>query len=179
MSLDTLAGPEAERSEPATFTQHQLRDLAGQSLGHSRWHHVTQADIDRFAIATGDFQWIHTDPDRASRGPFSSTIAHGYLTLSLATTLICDVLEVTDAALIVNYGLDRVRFPAPLPADSPVRAEICCQQVREVPGGIELTLRLTYQVRGQDKPCCVADVLYRYYDEPAPVAREPAGAVDQ
>src|SRR6266545_1516203 len=168
MSLDTLASPVTERVEPATLTRRDLRDLVDHSVGHSSWHQVTQADVDRFAIATGDYQWIHTAPERARRGPFGTAIAHGYLTLSLATTLISEVLEVTDAALVVNYGLDRVRFPAPLPVDALVRAEICCRQVRDVPGGIELILRLTYQVREQHKPCCVADVVYRYYDEPGP-----------
>jgi acyl dehydratase len=179
MSLDTLAGPVTERVEPATLTRRQLRGLVDHSLGHSSWHQVTQADVDRFAIATGDYQWIHTDPERARRGPFGTAVAHGYLTLSLATTLISEVLEVTDAALVVNYGLDRVRFPAPVPVDALVRAEICCRQVREVPGGIELILRLTYQVRDQHKPCCVADVVYRYYDEPGPLARDSAGTVNR
>jgi acyl dehydratase len=171
MHGETLARPDAEPAVFGTCTIDELPGQVGSSLGRSRWHRLTQEDIDRFAVATGDFQWIHTDQERASRGPFSATVAHGYLTLSLATMLIAEAFEVTDAALIVNYGLDRVRFPAPLPANGLVRAEITARRTREVPGGVELTLGLTYEVSGQGKPCCVAEVVFRYYRAATPVVQ--------
>lgn len=117
--------------------------------------------------ATHDEQWIHVDPERAAHGPFGRTIAHGYLTLALATFLIDDVFEVPDAILVVNYGLDRVRFPAPLPLGARVRAQISLTELREFSGGVQASLHLVYQVRDQAKPCCVADVLLRYYTSAA------------
>lgn len=138
----------------------------GQVLGHSAWRVIEQAEANAFGAATHDEQWIHTDTRRAARGPFGRTIAHGYLTLSLATSLVDEVFEVPDAVMVVNYGVDRVRFPAPLPLGAEVRAEVSLSSVTPFTGGIQTTLHLVYEVAGQPKPCCVADVLLRYYLEP-------------
>jgi acyl dehydratase len=144
-----------------------LAQRTRQVLGRSQWHTVEQDQIDAFGAATLDEQWIHTDPRRAAHGPFGGTIAHGYLTLSLATVLVDEVFVISDAVMIVNYGLDRVRFPAPLPVGSQVCAEVSLAGQRDFPGGVQVTLHLVYAVAGQEKPCCVADVLFRYYTKPA------------
>ncbi|MDQ2757691.1 MAG: MaoC family dehydratase [Actinomycetota bacterium] len=149
-----------------SLTTAGLSSRLGQRLGRSHWHVVEQADANAFGATTRDEQWIHTDPERAASGPFGRTIAHGYLTLSLATALIDEVFEVTDAVMVVNYGIDRVRFPAPLPVGAKVRAEVSLVCLRDFPGGTQATLHLEYQVADQDKPCCVADVLLRYYIGP-------------
>lgn len=135
-------------------------------LGHSEWRVIEQADANAFGAATHDEQWIHTDPLRAAQGPFGRTIAHGYLTLSLATSLVDEVFEVPDAVMVVNYGVDRVRFPAPLPLGAEVRAEVGLNSVVAFAGGVQTSLHLVYEVAGQSKPCCVADVLLRYYTGP-------------
>jgi acyl dehydratase len=114
----------------ATLTIQDLEHHAGQDLGTSSWHVVTQERVDLFADATGDHQWIHVDRERAAAGPFGGTVAHGYLTLSLIPQLLAEVVEVTGADLAVNYGLNRVRFPAPLPTGSRVRASVECQAVQ-------------------------------------------------
>jgi acyl dehydratase len=141
----------------------ELPKLAGQQLGQTGWRQISQVDVDAFADATGDRQWIHTDPERASAGPFGRPIAHGYLTMSLAPVLLGEVLDVTDASLIVNYGADRVRFPAPLPVGRRVRADIACLDAQELDGAVQIKLKVTCEVDGQDKPCCVAEILFRYY----------------
>ncbi|MEP6798635.1 MAG: MaoC family dehydratase [Lapillicoccus sp.] len=148
---------------PTPLTTADLASRVGQPLGCSAWHVIAQADANAFGATTHDEQWIHTDPERAAHGPFGRTIAHGYLTLSLATALVDEVFEVTDAVMVVNYGIDRVRFPAPLPVGAKVRAEVSLLALRDFPGGSQATLHLVYQVADQDKPCCVADVLLRYY----------------
>jgi acyl dehydratase len=143
-----------------------LNDLAGlvsQRVGVSRWHAVTQEQIDLFAEATGDHQWIHVDPDRARTGPFGTTIAHGYLTLSLAPMLLWDVLEVTEASRVVNYGIGKVRFPAPIPVGSRVRMAVDLAAIEETSDWVQPTWRLTIQVEGVAKPACVAEILMRYY----------------
>jgi acyl dehydratase len=145
-----------------TLTLTELRDRGGQHLGTSSWHEVTQEQVNLFADATGDHQWIHVDPERAAAGPFGGPIAHGYLTLALAPALLWEVLEVTDASVAVNYGLNRVRFPAPLPVGSRVRADIACAAVEEVSGGLQATLAFTFEREGGGKPVCVAEVLFRY-----------------
>jgi acyl dehydratase len=156
-------------TEPLQLTTSELQARTDQVLGRSAWHLIQQADANAFGAATHDEQWIHTDPTRAATGPFGRTIAHGYLTLSLATALLDEVLEVTDAVMVVNYGLDRVRFPAPLPLGAEVRAQVSLTGLRDFAGGVQATLHLVYEVAGQAKPCCVADVLVRYY-----TAAEPA-----
>ena len=150
-------------SRPISLTSADLSAHVGQHLGLSDWRVIEQADANAFGATTHDEQWIHTDPDRAAHGPFGGTIAHGYLTLSLATSLVDEVFEVTDAVMVVNYGVDRVRFPAPLPVGARVRAKISLAAMREFAGGVQATLHLEYQVAGQDKPCCVAEILLRYY----------------
>ena len=155
-------------AEPLRLTTSELLGRTGQVLGRSAWHRIEQADANAFGATTHDEQWIHTDPARAASGPFGRTIAHGYLTLSLATALLDEVLEVTDAVMVVNYGLDRVRFPAPLPLGAEVRAEVSLTGLRDFAGGVQATLHLVYEVGGQVKPCCVADVLVRYYTQAEP-----------
>ena len=143
----------------------QLPTLAGRRLGPSRWLRITQDRLNTFADATGDHQWIHTDPERAASGPFQRTIAHGYLTLSLASALLFELLEVRGTTQVVNYGADRVRFPAPLPVGERIRMTVDCTAVQDVPGGHQLVLGLTFSREGHDKPVCVAEILFRYYVE--------------
>ncbi len=140
----------------------ELHSHVGQRLGASDWHEVTQEQVGLFADATGDHQWIHLDQERAAAGPFGGTIAHGFLTLSLAPMLVHEVFEVADAGVTINYGLNRVRFPAPLPVGSRVRADVVCAAVDEVPGGLQATLAVTFEREGGGKPVCVAELLLRY-----------------
>lgn len=152
--------------DQAAATLIPLTDLparAGQSLGTSVWRTVTQDDIDTFARLTGDEQWIHVDPDRAAAGPFGSTIAHGYFTLSLSTLILDELVEVTGAALVLNYGSNRVRYPTPVPVGAKLRAAVDVAEVDAIPGGVQVIYRLTYELDGARKPACVADIVYRYY----------------
>ena len=135
----------------------------GQDLGRSEWIEITQHRIDLFAEATGDFQWIHVDATRAQQGPFGSTIAHGYLTLSLAPALLRDVVHVEGFSMGVNYGLNKVRFPSPVRVGSSVRLGAHLLDVVDLDDGIQLSYRLTLEVEGSDKPACVAEALYRLY----------------
>jgi acyl dehydratase len=141
----------------------ELRGARGERLGTSGWHDVTQEAIDAFADVTGDHQWIHVDPERARHTPFGGTIAHGYYTLSLAPMLTAQVVRFDGFAFVINLGLDRVRFPAPVPVGSRVRASVKVADVEDVPGGAQMTLELTYEVDGGDKPVCVAQSLARVY----------------
>jgi acyl dehydratase len=141
----------------------QLRSATGEHLGYSDWHLVDQAQINAFADATGDHQWIHVDPERAKAGPFGTTIAHGYLTLSLAPVLTSEILDVKGVSMGVNYGVNKVRFPAPVKVDSKVRAGAELASIEEVPGGVQVVVRLTYEVEGQEKPACVAETVARFY----------------
>ena len=145
-------------------TIEDLKARAGQELGVSDYHVATQAAVDAFAEATGDRQWIHTDPARAASGPFGGTIAHGYYTLALAPVLLTEVLPLDHFAMTVNYGLDRVRFPAPLPVGERVRMRVALDGVADVPGGAQLTMTLTFEPDAGGKPVCVAQALYRIYD---------------
>ncbi|HEX2701592.1 MAG TPA: MaoC family dehydratase [Acidimicrobiales bacterium] len=143
-----------------------LADLpshAGEALGHSSWRRIAQDEVTAFARLTGDEQWIHVDPQRAAAGPFGATVAHGYFTLSLATVLLDEVLTIDGAGLVLNYGSDRVRYPAPVRVGSRVRALIELAAVKPLPGGSQVTYRLTYEVEGQPKPGCVAEIVYHYY----------------
>jgi acyl dehydratase len=147
-----------------TFSSvHALREAAGTDLGHSGWVLVDQARVNEFADATGDHQWIHVDPERAAQGPFGGTIAHGYLTLSLVVPLMSDLLRVEGVRMGINYGLNRVRFPAPLPVGSRVRAHGEVLSVEEVTGGVQVTSRVTVEREGGDKPVCVAETVVRLY----------------
>jgi acyl dehydratase len=138
-------------------------DLVGQHLGYSEWHRITQDQVNTFADATGDHQWIHVDPERAAAGPFGGPIAHGYLTLSLAPVLLAEVLHVEGVSMGVNYGCNRVRFPAPVPVGSNLRAGATLVSVEEVGGGVQSVLDVTFEVEGAEKPSCVAQVVYRYF----------------
>jgi acyl dehydratase len=141
----------------------ELKQAEGEDLGASDWHEVTQDDIDKFADVTGDHQWIHVDRERARETPFGGTIAHGYYTLSLAPHLNEQILALEGFAFAVNYGLNRVRFPAPLPVGSRVRMHAKLKQLEDVPGGAQMTMELTFEREGGDKPVCVAETLARVY----------------
>jgi acyl dehydratase len=139
-----------------------LRDLVGVELEPTGWLEVSQARIDEFAHATGDAQWIHTDPVRAAAGPFGTTIAHGYLTLSLCAPLVSEALTgVTGYGMGINYGVNRVRFPAPVPGGSRVRARVTVASVDEIPGGDQAVVVATIEREGAEKPVCVAELVLR------------------
>jgi acyl dehydratase len=137
--------------------------LAGTHLGHSDWVEIDQERVDLFAESTGDHQWIHVDPERAKDGPFGGTIAHGYLTLSLVPVLLGQVLTVQGMRFGVNYGCNKVRFPAPVPVGSQLRLGAEVSGVDDVEGGVQVTLDISLEVRDAPKPSCVAQVVYRYY----------------
>jgi acyl dehydratase len=141
----------------------ELKALAGQHLGYSQWLAVPQERIDTFADATDDHQWIHTDPERASSGPFGTTIAHGYLTLALLIPLWSELVEIRAARTSVNYGLNKVRFPAPVPAGSKLRLGATLASITDVPGGVEAVVDAALECEGATKPACVAQAIYRYY----------------
>lgn len=141
-----------------------LRALAGQHVGYSEWLEITQERVDRFADATDDHQWIHVDAERAAGGPFGGTIAHGFLTLSLIPAVLPQVLDVRGFSMGVNYGLDRVRFPAPVPVGARIRAGVTVEEVTDVAGGgVQSTLTVTFEREGGGKPVCVARFLERRY----------------
>ncbi|MDO8212231.1 MaoC family dehydratase [Conexibacter sp. CPCC 206217] len=139
-----------------------LRDQVGADLGVSSWHDVTQAAIDAFAQATGDFQWIHVDVERARASDFGSTIAHGLYTLSLGPLLNTEVFDVAGFSFGLNYGFERVRYPATLPVGARVRMHALLLSATEVPGGIQIVVRQTFEREGADKPACVADAVSRW-----------------
>lgn len=142
-----------------------LLDLEeGTDLGESSWIEITQDDIDTFADATRDHQWIHVDPERAADGPFGSTIAHGYLTLALVIPLWSELLQVENVGMSVNYGLNRLRLPAPVPVGSRVRLQGKVASASEVAGGVQVVADLTMDVEGSEKPALVAEAVYRFYD---------------
>ena len=136
-------------------------DLIGKELGPTEWFEVDQERIDGFAKATDDPQWIHTDPVRAAEGPFGTTIAHGFLTLSLCVPLMTQALRLDGYRMGVNYGINRVRFPAPVPSGSRIRARFTVQSVEEVPGGEQGVVLATVEREGGDKPVCVAELVLR------------------
>jgi acyl dehydratase len=140
----------------------ELVAAKGAHLGYSDWRPITQEQVDRFAEATGDHQWIHVDVERAAGGPFGGTVAHGYLTLSMVPTLGQAVFGVEDITMAINYGLERVRFPAPVPVGSRVRAGIEILDVVEAAQGVRTGYRYTIELEGSDKPACVADTLVLY-----------------
>jgi acyl dehydratase len=147
-----------------TTTLAELPTLVGRELGTSDWHEVTQDAVDLFADATGDHQWIHVDVERAkAESPFGGPIAHGYLTLSLLVPLLAQVLTVGDAVMGVNYGLNKVRFPSPVPVGSKVRATASLTEVTEIAGGLQYVLAVTVEREGGDKPVAVAEPVYRVY----------------
>ncbi|WP_106401678.1 MaoC family dehydratase [Actinocorallia populi] len=140
----------------------EIRAAVGQHLGHSAYRTVTQRDIDAFAELTGDDQWIHVDPGRAAQGPFGGTIAHGLLTLSLGPRLVREIYKIEGMRMGVNYGYDKIRFPAPVPVDSKIRVGAELEDVQDANGGLLVRLRFTWEVEGASKPACVASMLLRY-----------------
>lgn len=141
-----------------------LLTMIGEDLGTSEWLAIPQSDIDLFAIATHDNQWIHTDVERAKTGPFGGTIAHGYLTLSLLIPLWSSMLEFRQIDMAVNYGLNKVRFPTPVPAGSKVRLSATLAGAEDVGrGGIQATIDATMELDGSPKPACIAQMVHRYY----------------
>ena len=144
----------------------QLADLPGaqgQALGPTEWLTIDQARIDQFADATDDHQWIHVDQERAKDGPFGQTIAHGYLTLSLVNRFLPDLVTVEGASMGVNYGCEKVRFPAPVPVGSRIRGVGEIVGVSEVKGGQQMVVRVTVEIEGGDRPACVVDTISRFY----------------
>jgi acyl dehydratase len=142
----------------------ELKGLAGRDLGHSSWIGITQERVNTFADATGDHQWIHVDPERASTGPFGTTVAHGYLTLSLVIPLFGELLTINGIRMGINYGLDRVRFPSPVRVGDKIRLAGRVAGVEEVGGdGVQMTLDFTVEIDGGAKPACVARAVYRQY----------------
>jgi acyl dehydratase len=145
-------------------TPDALKQYAGQEIAVTDWIFVTQDRIDKFADATGDHQWIHVDSARAQReSPYGTTIAHGFLTLSLVSDFIHQALEIRGVRMAINYGLNRVRFPSAVRAGSRVRARVALQSVKEFKEGLEATWVVTIEAEGSEKPRCVAEWLVRYY----------------
>jgi acyl dehydratase len=141
----------------------EVRAAVGNELGVSDWQEVTQEAIDEFARVTGDHQWIHVDPERAKDTPFGGTIAHGFYTLSLGPGLSYDMYTLNGFAFAVNYGLNKVRFPAPMPVGGRVRMRAKLAAVDEVPGGVQITIEQTFEREGGEKPVCVAEQLVRLF----------------
>ncbi len=139
-----------------------LKSRVGEEIGVGQWHTVTQEQINQFADATGDHQWIHVDEEKAAAGPFGKTIAHGFLTLSMIVGL-APRLDVPDVKMGINYGLDRVRFISPVPVGSRIRARSKLVEVKEVPGGVQLKQEVTVELDGSEKPAAVAETLSRLY----------------
>ncbi len=147
-------------------TPAELEAAVGKNLGSSDWLEITQERINLFAEATGDHQWIHVDPERAKAGPFGATIAHGYLTQSLVNHFLPQIVEVRGIRMGVNYGADRLRFPAPVPVGSRIRGTgelLKVEQTKD--GGTQATVRVTVEIEGGERPACVIDTISRYYPE--------------
>lgn len=142
----------------------ELKTLAGEHLGYSNWLEIDQARVQMFADATGDQQWIHTDPERAkAQSPFGGPIAHGYLTLSLGPVLLPEIYSVGGVAMGVNYGANKVRFMSPVPVGAKVRAGAKLLNVEDIAGGAQATIEVTFECEGAAKPSCVAEVIFRMY----------------
>jgi len=137
----------------------EVRQATGSSLGTSDWHEVTQEQVNLFADATGDHQWIHVDPERAAAGPFGAPIAHGFLTLSLIPMLMWQVFSIEGVRMMINYGLNKVRFPAAAPVGSRVRASVQVVSVADTPHGSQVVMSVTVEREGSDKPVCVAETI--------------------
>lgn len=151
-------------AEPRVFAGvEELKAAVGEPLGHTEWLEVDQKRIDLFAEATGDHQWIHVDPEKAAAGPFGTTIAHGYLTLSLLPLFGPQLIKVENVKMGVNYGTNKVRFPSPVPVGSRLRATATINGVEDVAGGVQVTVGFVVEREGGDKPVCVAESVSRYY----------------
>ena len=142
-----------------------LRQLIGRQIGVTEWMLLTQERIQQFAEVTDDRQWIHLERERARReSPYGTTVAHGFLTLSLLSSLLRQALQIREGTrMSINYGLNRVRFPAPVPAGAKIRARFTLRSLEEVPGALEVVLEATLETEGANKPCCVAEWVLRYY----------------
>ena len=140
-----------------------LLEAVGTTLGPTDWLVIEQHRIDQFAEATGDHQWIHVDPERAREGPFGATIAHGYLTLSLANYFLPQLMEVHNVSMGVNYGCEKVRFPAPVTVQSRVRGSGEIVSAEEMKGGVQVVVRVTVEIEGSDRPACVVDTISRFF----------------
>jgi acyl dehydratase len=140
-----------------------LKEKVGEHLGYSPYLEVTQERVNQFAEATGDFQWIHIDVEKAKAGPFGGPIAHGYLTLSLGPVLLPEIFAVAGISMGVNYGANKVRFMSPVPVGSKLRAGVKVVAVDDVAGGAQVTMEATFEVEGAAKPSCVAEIIFRYY----------------
>jgi len=146
-----------------TFTSAaDLKDSEGQEVGVSDWHEVPQSQIDLFAEATGDDQWIHVDPERAAAGPYGATIAHGYLTLSLLAPLMKTTYRIEGAKMAVNYGLNKVRFAAPVRVGSRVRVRVSLTSVQPIPNGVQSVWSAIVELEGSEKPACIAEPVTRH-----------------
>jgi acyl dehydratase len=146
-------------------TPADLKTAVGQHLGYSDWLKIEQDRINTFADATGDHQWIHVDPERAKDGPFGACIAHGYLTMSLVNYFLPQIVVVQGISMGVNYGADKLRFPAPVPVGSRIRGGGELTKAEEVKGGVQVTVRVTIEVEGSDRPACVVDTVSRFFPE--------------
>ncbi|MCW2824252.1 MAG: dehydratase [Aeromicrobium sp.] len=146
---------------PRVFdTLEAFKAAAGEELGTSDWLTVTQEQINTFADATGDHQWIHVDPDRAASGPFGTTIAHGYLTLSLLPVFGAEIYEIHGLAFGMNYGANKIRFPSPVPVDSRLRATATLLETKDIAIGTQIVIQFVVEREGADKPVCIAEVVY-------------------
>jgi acyl dehydratase len=141
----------------------ELKAAEGETLGTSDWHEVTQKDIDTFADVTGDHQWIHVDVERAKETPFGGTIAHGYFTLSLGPMLNSEIFALEGFTFALNYGLNKVRFPAPVPIPSKVRSTAKLKELSDIPGGAQIVVEVSFEREGSEKPVCVAETVVRVY----------------
>ena len=146
-------------------TPHDLEAAVGTTLGESEWLTIDQDRINLFADATGDHQWIHVDPVKAKEGTFGTTIAHGYLTLSLVNMFLPEIVDVQGISMGVNYGCEKIRFPSAVKVNSRVRGVGELTQVEHVKGGVQATIRVTVEIEGSDRPGCVVDTISRYYPE--------------
>jgi len=140
-----------------------LKSNVGQHLGYSEYLEITQERVQQFAEATGDFQWIHIDVERAKSGPFGGPIAHGYLTLSLGPMLYPTVVRIEGFSMGVNYGANKIRFPSPVPVGSRVRLGVKLLEVEEIANGVQMTMEFTFECEGSSKPSCVAEIIFRSY----------------
>lgn len=141
----------------------EIKALAGTDLGTTGWLEIDQARVNTFADATNDHQWIHVDEEKAKGGPFKGTIAHGYLTLSLLIPMFNELLELRNIGMAINYGLNKVRFPSPVPVGSKIRLAGRVAGVAEVTGGVQMSVDFTVEIDGIGKPACVAQAVYRFY----------------
>src|SRR6202042_2142379 len=157
------AGTQSEAAMNTYQTLAELQSLMGSTLGTSDWQTIDQPRIDQFAAVTGDDQWIHVDPVRAAAGPFGTTVAHGHLTLSLVPVMVRTAFKIGDVRMTVNYGLNRVRFPAPVPVGSRLRGHFKLMSFETIPGGAQVVVEVTTEREGHSKPVCVAESVARHY----------------